>query len=355
MGVTLVTGATGFVGSHVARLLVERGDRVRVAVREGAVLDNIAHLPVERATCDVLDRRAVRRAMKDVERVFHAAGTTSLRARPEDLLRINVDATRIVLEEALRAGVERVVHTSAFTALGPAPPGTTADETQGFRPLDPPLVFVTAKHEAENEALRICAQGLPVVVVNPCHCLGAGDNHRSSTDLVRRFLRREIPTYVDGTLNVVDVEDVARGHLLADERGRVGQRYLLGNRNVTFERLFADLGRLSGVEPPAVKLPLKAALALVRSRQALLPGQPAITEDELRTMAQRWAYRSTKAKRELGWRTRHHEDALARTIGWYRDREPQRLARPGTRQPKVLRAAGLGVRTTTAVLSRVGL
>ena len=352
MGVTLVTGATGFLGSHVARLLVERGDEVRLAVRAGAVLDRVAGLEAERVDCDVLGRRAVRRAMRGVERVFHLAGSTSLRASAEELFRVNVDATRIVTEEALRAGVERLVHTSAVAALGPAPPGRTADETQPFRAGPLGLAYISAKHEAETEALRLCAEGLPVVVVNPAHCLGAGDTHRSSTEVVRRFLRREIPAYVDGTVNIVDVEDVARGHLLADEGGRIGQRYILGNRNFTLDRLFADLGRLSGVEPPALKLPLTAALALARGFETL-PGRPPITQVEVKMMSLNSAYRSTKAKRELGWRTRHHEDALVRTIEWYRDREPTRLSRPGTRQPMPLRAAGFGLRTTSAVLSRV--
>jgi dihydroflavonol-4-reductase len=349
---TLVTGATGFIGSHVTRLLVERGDDVRVAAREGAIVAGIGGLDVERVVCDVLDRREVRKAMRGVERVFHVAGSTALRGSAEDLFRTNVVGTRVVLEEALRAGVERVVHTSSVAALGPAAPGEVADETQVFRAGRLALPYVDAKHEAENEALRLAAQGLPVVIVNPAHCLGRGDLHRSSTELVRRFLRRELPAYVDGTLNVVDVEDVARGHLLADERGRPGQRYILGNRNFTLDRLFADLGRLSGVEPPAVKLPLPAALAFAKALEAV-PGRPAVTQTEVRTMAQRWAYRSTKARRELGWSVKHHEEALLRTIQWYREREPQRLARPGARQPLPLRAAGLGVRTAGAVLGRL--
>ena len=130
---------------------------------------------------------------------------------------------------------------------------------------------MNAKHAAEVEALRLAAHGLPVVIVNPAHVLGPGDHPRSSTELVRRFLRRRIPAYVDGALNVVDVHDVARGHLLADEQGEVGERYILGNRNYTLDRLFADLGRLSGVEPPAVKLPLAAALALARATAVRCP------------------------------------------------------------------------------------
>ena len=175
------------------------------------------------------------------------------------------------------------MHTSSVAAVGPAARGSTADEDQVFRAGRYGLPYVNAKHEAELEAMRLAAHGLPVVIVNPAHVFGAGDRHRSSTELVRRFLRGQIPAYVDGALNIVDAEDVARGHLLADERGEVGERYILGNRNFTLDRLFADLARLSGVEPPALKLPLAAALALARAAE-LAPGRPAVTTVEVRAV-----------------------------------------------------------------------
>jgi dihydroflavonol-4-reductase len=346
---TLVTGATGLVGSHVTRLLVQRGDSVRALVRERSPLDELGGLDVELAHGDVLDRRSVRRAMAGVQRVFHVAGLTSLRASADNVFAVNVGGTRIVLEEALRAGVARVVHTSSVAAVGPAPRGSTADEDQVFRAGRYGLPYVNAKHEAELEAMRLAAHGLPVVVVNPAHVFGAGDRHRSSTELVRRFLRGQIPAYVDGALNIVDADDVARGHLLADERGEVGERYILGNRNFTLDRLFADLARLSGVEPPALKLPLTAALALARAAE-LAPGRPVVTTVEVRASSLWWAFRSTKAKRELGWRPAHHEDTLQATIDWYREREPERLKAPGARQPFALRAAGRGAHTVAGML-----
>jgi dihydroflavonol-4-reductase len=348
----LVTGATGLVGSHVTRLLTERGDRVRVTVRDRSRLDNLAGLDVEQATCDVLDRRAVRRAMRGVDRVFHIAGLTSLRAPRETLLRVNVQGTRIVLEEAQRAGVERVVYTSSVAAIGPAERGSTADERQPFLAGALDVPYVHAKREAESEALRFAAGGLPVVIVNPAHVFGAGDLYRSSTTLVLRFLRRRIPAYVDGALNIVDAEDVARGHLLAEERGRPGERYILGNRNFTLDRLFADLGRISGVAPPALKLPVSAALAFARAAEAL-SGTPAITQVEVRAASQWWAFRSTKAKRELGWKPSHHEDTLERTVAWYRDRGTNGLARPGTAQPVALRVAGFALRQAGSAVDRV--
>jgi dihydroflavonol-4-reductase len=352
VGVTLVTGGTGLVGSHVVRALLERGDDVRVTIRPSSRLANIAGLDVERVTCDVLDRRAVRRALRGVERVFHVAGATSLRRSADDLFRINVEGTRVVLEEALRAGVQRAVYTSSVAAIGPAQRGSTADETAVFRAGRFGLPYVNSKHEAETVAMRIAAQGLPVVIVNPAHIFGRGDLYGSSTIIVKRFLCRRIPAYVDGALNVVDAEDVAAGHLLADERGEVGERYILGNRNFTLDRLFADLGRLSGVEPPAVKLPVAAALALARGMEAA-PGRPLITRGEVRASSLWWAFRSTKAKRDLRWTPSHHEDTLVRTIDWYRREEPFGLAPPGSRQPLPLRAAGFGLRTTGGAVSRL--
>jgi dihydroflavonol-4-reductase len=347
-----VTGGAGLVGSHVARLLVERGDDVRVTVRPTTRLDNLEGLDLQTVPADILDRTTMRRALRGVDRVFHVAGLANLRATPQALWRANVEGTRVVLEEALRAAVERVVFTSSVAAVGPAPRGSTADETQPFPPAANAIPYVRAKREAEVQALRVAALGLPVVIVCPAHIFGRGDVNHSSTEIVRRFLRREIPAYVDGALNIVDVQDVARGQILADERGRPGERYILGNRNFTIDRLLADLGRLSGVEPPAVKLPLPAALALARGFETL-PGIPPITVTELRAVSLWWAFRSTKARRDLGWKPSHHEDTLEATIAWYREREPQRLRAPGARQPLVLRLAGGALRQADGVVTRL--
>jgi dihydroflavonol-4-reductase len=352
MPAVLVTGATGLVGSHVTRQLVERGDEVRVLVRDRSRLDNIEDLPVERTTGDILDRRSLRRALRGVDRLFHVAGMTSLRASRQALFRVNVVGTRTVLEEALRAGVERVVHTSSVAAIGPAPRGSTADERQPFSAGGLDVPYVHSKREAEAEAFRIAAAGLPVVVVCPAHVFGAGDLYRSSTELVLRFLRRQLPAYVDGALNIVDADDVARGHLLADEHGEPGERYVLGNRNFTLDRLMTDLGRLSGVAPPSVKLPYHAALAFAAAAEAL-PGRPPVTQAEIRAAGQWWAYRSTKARRELGWRPAHHEDTLERTIAWYRDRGVGGLVRPGTGQPLPLRLAGFALRRAEGAVERI--
>lgn len=343
MAHTLVTGATGFIGSHVARLLVQRGDDVVVTVRSSSRLDLLEGLHVRQVRADILDRRSLRRAMRDIDRVFHVAGSTDLRAPRAALLSVAVEGTRVVLEEALRAGVQRVVYTSSVAAIGPAPRGRVANENTERETAQYGIAYLDAMREAEETAWRMVDRGLPVVIVNPAHVLGAGDLGGSSTRLVRRFLRREIPAYVDGTLNIVGVQDVARGHLLADERGRVAERYILGNRNFTMTRLFADLGRLSGVQPPALKLPAAVAMALAaaagRVGNSTLP-----TPTEVRAASLNWSFSNRKAKRELGWTTSPHEDCLEETIEWYRRCDGGALAPPGSRQPLPLRVAGQAIR-----------
>jgi len=330
---TLLTGGAGFIGSHVAAALAQRGDDLRLTVRDGTNDENLRGLDYEPVRCDLLDRRAVRRALKGVDRVFHSAGLVSL--RPGDAKRlfdVNVVATRTLLEECMRAGVKRVVYTSSVAAIGPADPGGTADEKQVFTAGGFGIPYVNSKHEAEVEALRLAAQGLPLVCVNPCIVFGPGDVYGGSTALVRRFLLGRIPAYVDGGLNIVDVRDVASGHLLADTEGKVGERYILGGRNYSLDRLFADLGRVSGVEPPVLKLPGAAALRFAELAEAA-PGRPPITVNEVKSARLWWTYRSTKARRELGWKTVPHEETIEATVDWLVQREGDRFARARHSQP----------------------
>jgi len=351
LGKVLVTGATGFIGSHVARLALERGDEVRLAVEEGSPDTAIADLDCARSKCDVRDRRSVRRALKGIERVFHCAGVTSVRpSDAERLFEVNVGGTKVVMEECLRAGVERVVYTSSAAAVGPAEQGKTADESQLFKAARLDIPYVSSVHEAEVEAMRLAAQGLPLVCVNPAICFGAGDVHLASTRLVRSFLLGRVPVYTDGAVNVVDVRDVAQAHLLADERGGIGERYILGARNFTFDRLFADLGRLSGIEPP-VKLPARAAAAAAAVLGTSRRSWP-LTPLEVRAASQWWTYRSTKARRELGWRSRPHEETLEATVNWHLEREHDRIARTRRSQHIQYRVASAAV---GAIEEAVGL
>ena len=339
----LVTGATGFIGSHVVRALVARGDDVRVTVRASSPLDILEGLDVERVTADITDRAAMKRAARGVERAFHVAGSTSLRMTPEALLRVNAEGTRVVLEACLAAGVQRVVHTSSVAAIGPARRGGALDERHvRAGPLGIP--YADAKHAAEVEALRVAGRGLEVVLACPGHVLGAGDDRRSSTDVVRRFLLRRIPAYVDGAICIVDVADVAAGLLLCDERGAVGERYILGTRNYTWQRLFGELQQLCGIEGPAVRLPVPAALALAEA-SVRTPGPTLITPSEVRTAAHWWTYRSAKARRELGWSTQPHEETVEATVRYHEARLADRLQRTGRRQPLGWRLVGGALRT----------
>jgi dihydroflavonol-4-reductase len=349
LGTVLVTGATGFIGSHVARRLVERGDEVVLAVEGGSPDTAIADLDLKRVKCDVRDRRALRRALRGVERVFHCAGVTSVRPQDaERLFDVNVRGTKVVMEECLRADVERVVYTSSAAVVGPAAHGKTADETQLFTAGRLEIPYVNSVHEAEVEAMRVAARGLPLVCVNPAICFGAGDHLLSSTRLVRSFLLGRIPLYTDGAVSVVDVRDVAEGHLLADRRGQPGERYILGGRNFTFDRLFADLGRLSGIEPP-VRVPAAAARAAAGLLASAGRGWP-LTPLEVRAASQWWTYRSTRARRELGWTARPHEETLEATVAWHLEREQDRIARTRRSQQIQFRLAGAAIGATeTAV------
>lgn len=343
MAKTLVTGASGFLGSHLVRALSERGDELRLLARRDSDLSHLGELEFERATGDITDRRAVRRAMEGVARVFHVAGRTSLRARDrEAVFSANLRGARIIFETALEAGVERLVHTSSAGAIGVAKPKGAADESTAFEIGHLGLAYVNSKHEAELEAFRLAAQGLPVVIVNPSFVLGPNDPTATSMGLVRRFCLGRIPVYVDGALNIVDVRDVAAGHLLADEKGELGERYILSGRNFTFDRLFADLARISGVDPPALKLPKRLALAGSQSA-AWLGLRSAAPPEEIVSASLWWTYRNAKAKRELGFAPRPHEETLEEAVRW-------QLAalgdRPGPGPEQIaLRALGRAIRT----------
>jgi dihydroflavonol-4-reductase len=335
----------------VVRRLLERGDDVRLTCRRRSRWDNLEDVDVETVECDVRDRTTVRRALKGVDRVFHVAGLLSMRPGDEDrVFEVNVHGTRTLFEECLRAGVERVTYTSSVSAIGPAEPGGTADERQLFTAGHLGIPYVNSKHEAEIEAFRKAAKGLPVVIVNPAFAMGRGDVYARSTGLVRTFLLGRLPAYVPGALNIVDVDDVARGHLLADEHGGVGERYILGNRNYTLDRLFADLGRISGVEPPALRLTQQAALRLAQATEATARGRAPFNAHHVRLSGQWWTYSNNKAKRELGWQPSPHEDTLEATVDWYREREGDRLVRARRQQPLPFKLAGTAFGAVTGAL-----
>ena len=328
---TLVTGATGLLGSHVTRLLVERGDDVRAPCAPARRSTRSTASTSSASTATSSTARAVRRALRGVDRVFHVAGLTSLRAVARQLVTVNVEGTRIVLEEALRAGVERVVHTSSVAAVGPARRGSTADEKPGLRRRR--ATACPTSTPSTRPRSRRCASpptGCRVVIVNPAHVFGT----RRRATLVDRA-RAALPAPRDPRLRRRRAQHRRRRRRRARPPARrrarpVGERYILGNRNFTLDRLFADLGRLSGVEPPAIKLPLPAALAFARAARGRCPGTPVITAGR-GARRRRCGGRSARPRPSASWagRPSHHEDTLQATIDWYREREPSALRAPG--------------------------
>jgi dihydroflavonol-4-reductase len=345
-----VTGATGFVGAHVAALLAGRGDDVRVTVRDRRRLRALEDLDVEVVDADVLDRRSMRRALRGCDILFHTAGVVA--SRPHNKVwRANAVAPRIAVEEAARAGVGRVVITSSVASIGPAPPDRAATERNPYPPGGTGLLYTDSKHEGERTALSTADRlGIETVSVCPSYVLGPACNRalpgETSTRIVGNYLRGRLPAVVDAYTNIVDVEDVARGHLLAAEAGRAGQRYILGGENLRWSDVVERIGRISGVRHPLIVLPpeiVGVADALKRVHVPL-----GIVEG-IRLMAPDWRYSSARARRELGYRPRGANETLRRTVAWYTELiEDDRLAAPSSRSFDVMTA---GVR----MANRLGL
>lgn len=320
----LVTGATGFVGSHVVRNLVEKGERVRVLVRPGRSLRNLAGLTVETAPGDLTDPSSLRGAMKGCQRLYHVAADYRLWARdPSEIYRNNVEGTRNVLEAARDAGVERIVYTSTVGALAEGINGHPADEQTPVRLSDMIGHYKRSKFLAEAEVSAAAQRGIPVVIVNPSTPVGAGDVKPTPTgQMIVDFLSGRMPAYVETGLNLVDVEDVAEGHRLAMEKGRVGERYILGHQNLTLREILEILSRLSGRPAPRIRLPLPAALgvAAISTGWSALSGRPPrVPMEAVRMSRKKMFFDSGRAVRELGFPQRPVEEALEKAVRWFRD------------------------------------
>lgn len=320
----LVTGASGFLGSHVARLLAERGDRVRVLVRPSSDLRAVRDLPVERVTGDLRDAASLDRALAGVDSVFHVAADYRLwAADPAEIYESNVGGTRNLLAAAQRAGVRRFIYTSSVATVAVHRPGRLPDEDVDSR-LDEMIGhYKRSKFMAEQEALRAAAEGAPVVVVNPTTPVGPGDWKPTPTGkLIVDFLNGRMPAYVETGLNVVPVEDAARGHLLAAERGAIGRRYILGGRNMTMREILEALAQATGRSAPRVRLPHAVAMAAAYADTAwsrMLGRAPRIPIDGVRMSRHRMFVDATRAARELNFTAGPAEEALARAVRWYEE------------------------------------
>jgi len=323
MPVAFITGATGFVGHHVAAALIRRGWSLKAICRKPPAQS--VELPgIEWRTGDVRNRDQVMNAMSGAEAVFHVAADYRLWAvNPREIYENNVAGTINVMHAALATGVRRVIHTSSVGALGLVPNGTAADENTPVCLDDMVGHYKRSKFLAEREAEKFLEKGLPVVFVHPSTPVGPRDHKPTPTGkIIVDFLNRKMPAYLDTGLNLVDVRDVAEGHRLAFEKGKPGEKYILGNRNMTLAQIFALLEEISGVPAPVVKLPYTPILwlaGILHAVSLVSRRQPPVPYEGVRMAAKRMFFDPSKAIRELGFPQTPVETALSDAVTWFRD------------------------------------
>jgi dihydroflavonol-4-reductase len=318
----LVTGASGFVGSHVARRLAQEGAALRLLLRPASNLTPIADLPAERVTGDLTDRGSLRRALAGCRQVFHVAADYRLWVPdPAAMYAANVDGTAALLDEAANAGVARIVYTSTVGCMGWPKDGGPATEDVPATLADMTGHYKRSKFLAEQAALERARRGVPVVIVNPTAPVGEGDWKPTPTGrTIVDFLRGRMPAYLDTGLNVVDVRAVADGHLRAAERGRIGERYLLGDRNMSLREILETLARITGRRAPRLRIPwaVAYAAAVAESAIARVTGrEPRVPLEGVQLARHKMFARCDKAVRELGFQPGNAEQALARAVEWY--------------------------------------
>jgi dihydroflavonol-4-reductase len=314
----LVTGASGFLGWHVARVLLERRCPVRALVRPGS---RVAGLSVETATGDLRDRASLDRAVEGCGLLFHVAADYRLWARdPREIYRSNVDGTRNLLEAARAAGIERAVYTSTVGCIG-IPPGGIGDENTPVSLADMAGHYKRSKFQAEQVALEFARGGFPVVIVNPTAPVGDHDVKPTPTGkIVVDFLAGAMPAFIDTGLNVVDARDTAEGHWLACQRGRVGERYILGSENLTLAEILRKLARITGRKAPTVQLPYAVAwiAGACSTAWAQITGvAPRVPLEAVRMARKKMWVSHEKARRELGFEPGPADAALARAVEWF--------------------------------------
>ena len=319
-----VTGATGFLGSHVARVLADGGATLRLLVRPTSNLKNLQGLNADTVTGDLRDAASLEKAIAGCDTVFHVAADYRLWVRDaNEMYRSNVDGTRAILEAARKNGVGRVVYTSSVATIGFTSNGSPADEDSPVSLANMIGHYKRSKFMAEQVAMEAGRSGMHVVTVNPTTPIGEQDVKPTPTGrIVVDFLKRKFPAYVDTGLNLVDVRECARGHVAALERGKAGERYILGGEDLTLKQILDKLGQITGLPSPKLKLPYAVAFAagvfgeMVTGR--VLHGDPRATIDTVRMGKKKMFASSVKAERELGWKTIPVDDALKRAVEWFR-------------------------------------
>jgi dihydroflavonol-4-reductase len=320
---TVVTGVAGFVGSAVAQVLAKSGRRLRGVVRASSDRTNLADFPGELVEADLREPASVRTAMTGAGELFHVAADYRVWAPdPEEIVRNNLAMTAAVMDAALATGVRRIVYTSSVATILPGD-GAPSDETRPARPEQATGAYKRSKVVAERLVERMVAeQGLPAVIVNPSTPIGPRDVKPTPTGrIILEAAKGGMPAYVDSGLNLVHVDDVALGHLLAAEKGRIGERYILGGQDVALADMLAEIARILGRKPPKLELPVAPLfpLAWAAEQWARISGtEPFLTLDSLRMARHKMYYTSAKAERVLGYTARPYADALRDALDWSR-------------------------------------
>jgi dihydroflavonol-4-reductase len=322
---TFITGASGFVGSAVLRQLIAVGHTVRALVRPNSDRHNLVELPVEIVTGDLTDRASLDRALVGCSALFHVAAVYRLWVpQPKEIYDANVTGTRNIMIAAANAGVKRIVYTSSVATLGLTSDGSPANEDTPVSLADMIGHYKRSKFLAEAEVKKLVEeQGLPAVIVNPSTPVGPRDIKPTPTGrIIVDALSGRMPAYVDTGLNLVHVDDVAIGHLLAFERGAIGERYVLGARNMTLKEILTELAAITGGQPPRIRLPhnLVLPIAYVSEAWARLTrgNEPRVTLVGVRLAKKKMFFSSEKAKRILGFSPRPIEEALRDAVDWFR-------------------------------------